>query len=108
MAQEKSRPQGPASDRPGLGAAGQDPDDSGLAGEAADNEGFHAGPPDSADPADRAEPQRGGAKEHGAKEHGAQEQGGATGGPEDPTAAEQDPTGDDDPDQNPPLPRTWN
>lgn len=34
--------------------------------------------------------------------------GSATGGPEDPTAEEQNPVSDEDTEENEPLPRTWN
>lgn len=43
------------------------------------------------------------------QEQGQQQVGGApTGGPEDPSAGDQNPTGESDEQENEPLPRTWN
>jgi hypothetical protein len=62
------------------------------ASEAADNEGFRSGPQVS------DEPESGGGSSSG----------GSSGGPEDPPEEDQSPSGEQDPEQNPPLPRTWN
>ncbi len=90
MAQQNDHPAGGQQ-----GSAGDDDAQSLFSGETADNEGFHAGRPGP----DDAEPEAG---------PGAPGNDPATGGPEDPTNAEQNPAGQDDTDQNPPLPRTWN
>ena len=42
------------------------------------------------------------------QENGQQQAGAPTGGPEDPSAADQNPTGEADEQENEPLPRTWN
>lgn len=66
--------------------------------------------PDEEESADQVAPEDHSAPEdHGVSEdHSVSGNGGAAGGPEDPTEAEQSPTGEDDPEQNPPLPRAWN
>ncbi|WAP51746.1 hypothetical protein OL239_18770 [Arthrobacter sp. ATA002] len=80
--------------------SGRDAAEAAGAGEAADNEGFHAGPLASGESAGKDQAGKGGS----ASESGGPE----SGGPEDPPEADQSPTGEQDPDQNPPLPRTWN
>ncbi|MDN3481466.1 hypothetical protein QMA10_05965 [Arthrobacter sp. APC 3897] len=75
--------------------AADDAAQSERSGEAADNEGFHAARPDPEESERTDDP-------------GAQGNDPATGGPRDPRDAEQNPAGQDDTEQNPPLPRTWN
>ena len=66
------------------------------AAEAADNEGFHSARQDSDEVSD------GGVRSSEAQP------GSPSGGPEDPPEEDQSPAGEQDPEQNPPLPRTWN
>ena len=93
MVQVSGRDEGgqSASGRDAAGSFRSDENDTDAAGagEAADNEGFHSGPQVSEEPA-------------------ADGAGSPSGGPEDPPEEDQSPTGEQDPGQNPPLPRTWN
>lgn len=89
MVQESGKGDGRDSSRKAGGSFPGLDDDADGAGEAADNEGFHSGPEIAEDPAAAGD-------------------GSPAGGPEDPAEEDQSPVGEQDPEQNPPRPRTWN